>query len=341
MKCIFFVLLALPVIQCQRERGLWLPSVWTGEITILNPHTVICTGRVIDFGGDEFTARGIEWTTTAHANSFENEMYLPRNLRDTFSIKWYGLMPGTVYYVKAFATNKAGKAYGEIKQFTTPDQNSGSFTDERDGINYNWVEIGSQIWMAENLAYMPYVVPLDSQDGIWVYGNHSHDLDKVKASTLYNTYGCLYDWETACRVCPDGWHLPSEEEWFELESYLGIEEACTYLKESGHLHWFCHERDTTDCISGTNVTGFTALPGGERILYLGPNYLADGVIDRYEVTYYFIGELAGFWSSTECRTWTSSTTHATAYVLTYKGNVIWEVCPRKEEGHSVRCVKDL
>ena len=301
---------------------------------------MICTGRVTDFGGDEFTARGIEWTTIENADSFENEIFLPRNLRDTFSIKWYGLVPGTTYFVRAFAINQIGKAYGEIRQFTTPNQNSGVFTDDRDGISYRWVEIGDQIWMAENLAYMPEVFPLDSQGGIWVYGNQSFSLGILSKAIYYDVYGCLYDWETACEVCPDGWHLPSEEEWSELERYLGVEEAGTHLKESGHKHWICPTIGDAECISGTNVTGFTALPGGERDLYLGPHYFADGVIECYELKYYHFGYSAEYWCVTECRTWTSTTPHATSYVLTYNHGQIWKGCPRKEEGHSVRCVKN-
>jgi hypothetical protein len=66
---------------------------------------------------------------------------------------------------------------------------SGTLTDKRDNHRYNWVKIGEQIWMAENLAFVPYACPLDSQCGIWVYGcNGSGSFYEN-----YTAYGCLYD----------------------------------------------------------------------------------------------------------------------------------------------------
>lgn len=82
----------------------------------------------------------------------------------------------------------------------------GTFIDERDGHKYKWVQIGEQVWMAENLAFKG----VKSK----VYDNN--DLNEF-------TYGRLYDWETACWVCPSGWHLPSDGEWTELANFLSRE----------------------------------------------------------------------------------------------------------------------
>jgi len=128
------------------------------------------------------------------------------------------------------------------------DDNNGSsesaFTDPRDGKVYQTVIIGNQKWMAENLAYAP------SSGNYWAYDNDDANVE---------TYGYLYDWETACDVCPDGWHLPSDAEWTELTDYLGGKSvAGGKLKETDTTHWESPNE------GATNETGFTALPGGFR-----------------------------------------------------------------------------
>ena len=79
-------------------------------------------------------------------------------------------------------------------------QNSGTFTDRRDGELYKWVKIDNQIWMAENLRY--------ASSGSGYYDLHE--------------YGRFYNWESAKKACPPEWHLPSDEEWKVLERFLGM-----------------------------------------------------------------------------------------------------------------------
>ncbi|MCL2183803.1 MAG: fibrobacter succinogenes major paralogous domain-containing protein [Chitinispirillia bacterium] len=116
----------------------------------------------------------------------------------------------------------------------------GSFTDKRDGKTYRTVKIGKQTWMAENLNY------------------------KIGKSVCYDNkesncrkYGRLYDWNTALKACPAGWHLPSDEEWTALTDFVGGEEtAGTKLKSK--TGW------STDkgYKAATDDYGFSALPGG-------------------------------------------------------------------------------
>jgi uncharacterized protein (TIGR02145 family) len=124
----------------------------------------------------------------------------------------------------------------------------GTFTDDRDGHIYKWIRIGSQIIMAENLAYKTNI-------GCWSYNNVQSNV---------NTYGYLYDWATAKKVAPAGWHLPSKEEWKTLYTYLGDYDRIVFPRI----------RDS----------GFNALLGGERY--------DDG-------KYYFEGKYSHYWSSTE------------------------------------------
>lgn len=91
------------------------------------------------------------------------------------------------------------------KSDTSPSE-SGSFTDPRDGKVYKTVKIGNQWIMADNLAYKP------DQGKYWTYNNDSNNVA---------VYGYLYDWETAKNIAPQGWHLPSREEWKLFRKVLG------------------------------------------------------------------------------------------------------------------------
>jgi len=127
-----------------------------------------------------------------------------------------------------------------IIAMSSKSQVTGTFTDTRDGKVYKTIAIGTQIWMAENFAFK-------ADSGCWAYDN-----DKANVAT----YGYLYTLETAVKACPKGWHLPTNEEWLTLISYLGVVVAGDKLKETGTTHW------TSDNTQSTNKSGFTALPGG-------------------------------------------------------------------------------
>ncbi len=150
-------------------------------------------------------------------------------------------------------------------------QLNGEFTDRRDGHVYRWIEIGDQVWMAENLAYLPEVNRVADAlfDGecFYVYQYDGIDPQRAKSSVYYQKYGVLYNWTAATSACPDGWHLPEDTEWQTLEKHLGMMnnelktrgwrisgETGTKLKSE--IGWYV---DT-----GRNEVGFHALPGGCR-----------------------------------------------------------------------------
>ena len=116
-------------------------------------------------------------------------------------------------------------------------------TDSRDGKKYKTVKIGEQTWMAENLDY-------HGEDGLigFCHGRKTENCKK---------YGRLYDWVTAIKVCPRGWHLPSDEEWQTLVDFAGGDAiAGTKLKATSGWN------TGRDYIAGTDNYGFSALPGG-------------------------------------------------------------------------------
>lgn len=134
----------------------------------------------------------------------------------------------------------------------------GTFTDPRDGKCYKVVTIGNQVIMAENLAFKPI-------DGLyWVYENNENYLPII---------GYLYSWETAKKAAPDGWHLPTKDEWEKLENYL-----------EDHAENRLDFKLYNVLIEGGS-SGFNAKLGG------GYGYFFSGRFDN-------VGKIAKFWSAT-------------------------------------------
>ncbi len=120
------------------------------------------------------------------------------------------------------------------------------------GQTYNTVEIGDQCWLKENLNYQA--------GNSWCYDNDPSNCD---------TYGRLYDWETALDVCPSGWHLPSDDEWKILEGTVDSQYPVgdPVWDDTGYRGFDAGEnlKSTSGWNStGTNLYGFDALPGGHR-----------------------------------------------------------------------------
>ena len=207
----------------------------------------------------------------------------------------------------------------------------GVFTDSRDGQIYEWVRIGDQIWMAENLAYLPNVSPAANgshiQPHYYVYGYQGTSVKNAKEYTdendinIYEIYGVLYNYPAAESSCPIGWHLPNDLDWTQLTEYLGgFSVAANKLKEADTIHW-CSQN------TATNESGFTALPGAQRF-------------EAEWGEFYKMGEIASFWSST-LFIGDTSVYHVNNYVRTlYCGGTIWRGPVYKGHGLSVRCIKD-
>jgi uncharacterized protein (TIGR02145 family) len=149
---------------------------------------------------------------------------------------------------------------------------TGSFVDSRDGTSYRWVEIGSQTWMAENLAYLPAVSP-PTEGGYhepfyYVQGYTGNTVSIAVTLESFHKYGVLYNWKAMQSACPSGWHMPSDEEWKTLEDNLGMDPSETDetdVRISGDVGKKIKSKsDWVEDGNGNNSSGFDARPGGSR-----------------------------------------------------------------------------
>jgi uncharacterized protein (TIGR02145 family) len=196
----------------------------------------------------------------------------------------------------------------------------GSITDI-DGNTYKTVTISTQTWMAENLKVTKYndgiAIPNVTDNTAWSELTTGALCDYDNTPSNSKTYGKLYNWHAVNtgKLCPTGWHVPSDAEWTELTDYLGETDAGGKLKETGTTHW------NSPNTSATNETGFTALPGGAR----SSDY---GVFTN-------IGYHGYWWSATEIYA-----TTAWSRTMSDNYNYVYRFYSNKEIGFSVRCVRD-
>jgi uncharacterized protein (TIGR02145 family) len=212
------------------------------------------------------------------------------------------------YTVQLIASNDFGSDT-EIKNnyiTVTGEIITGTFNDPRDGQIYNTVEIDNQTWFSENLNF--------ETTNSWWYDNDPANGD---------IYGRLYTWQAAMSACPTGWHLPSDDEWKELEIYMGMSQSEADAIEWRGTNQGKQMKSTSgwyDNGNGINSIGFTALPGGYRF--------NDG-------SFQHLGERGTFWSSSE-----SSGTNAWYRNPSYNYAGVYRNDFRKTNSYSVRCIKD-
>jgi len=329
-------LIAMTITACQsNEDASTLPTVITHPLTDLTHITANGGGEVVDGGGGTVTDRGVCWSVSPDPLISDSLDYKTSdgNGTGTFESRITGLTPLKTYYLKAFATNSVGTAYGVEISFTTDSTGSqtGSYTDTRDGKVYVTQKIGDQIWMAENLAYLPFVARpetgADSLPYYYVYGYDSTVVVDAKDSVNYQEYGVLYNWTAAKTSCPPGWHLPSIEEWDQLIQTVGapaggkLKETGDLRKPNGETHW---KQPNT---GATNSSGFDGIPGGIRY-----SLSADTTItDKFR----YLTEYAVFWSSTE-----KDDANARAMHLYFNSVNFDKDWFSKGNGFSVRCMKN-
>jgi len=294
-----------------------LPTVSTNSATDITETSATCGGIVTNQGSSSVTVRGVCWSTTSSPTTSDSYTTDGSGIGDFLSYIT-GLTKNTIYYVRAYAINTSGTAYGDQITFATLNSSTGepcpdipTITDPRDGKVYPTVQIGSQCWLQKNMNY--------ETGNSWCY-------DDDPSNCV--TYGRLYDWDTFMNgasssnlvpsgvqgVCPPGWHVPSDAEWTVLTTFLGGEYiAGGKMKEAGTTHWASPNTEAT------NSSGFTALPGGAW----SPSYGFGLLTLRTD-----------FWSSTEyCSTpWYRC--------LGYNYERVGRGYTLETNGLSARCLKD-
>jgi uncharacterized protein (TIGR02145 family)/uncharacterized repeat protein (TIGR02543 family) len=260
------------------------------------------------------------------------------------------------WFTDAAFTNVVSN-YSAITQGSTGDTAfyakwaSNPLTDSRDGKVYQTVAIGNQIWMAENLAYLPEIQNNDdfttkgnnSEPAYGVYGFDGYkgcDVATAKANENYKNYGVLYNWYVIdqTNVCPSGWHVPSDTEFIILERELGMTQSESYdegydrgtdqgaqLAGKADL-WLDGELEASAAFGSS---GFNAVPGGMRF-------------DGSYASFRGAGNSCYLWSSTEFYKGTSHVHGPYAYHrYIYFGYVsVSRSTGEKTDGCSVRCLKD-
>lgn len=193
------------------------------------------------------------------------------------------------------------------------------------GNNYKTVIIGKQEWMAENLRTTKYndgsKIPnvIDPNQWIGLTTGASSSYNNTKNDS---TYGKLYNWYAVntCKLCPTGWHVPTDAEWEDLSNYLAANghkgsEGTALKSKSG---WKSNG-------NGTDNYGWNGLPGGHRDYYAGD--------------FYKIGQRGYWWSSSVNGTFGN---YPVAWYrkLYYEDNIIGRYPFNMRDGLSIRCLRD-
>lgn len=188
----------------------------------------------------------------------------------------------------------------ETAQRVVQDENYNTFRDSRDGKVYRYIKVNGTDWMAENLNFR-------------TGSSHCYNDNQSNCSS----YGRLYNWFEARRICPSGWRLPSKYEWEQFERALKRMGATDRTSKSDFLRarsWYY----------GEDRIGFSAIPSGTR--FKGGYYGAPGTQK----------ESAHYWSSSE---YNSDTAYDWFIYADGQGAGLYGKNDKIEREYSVRCIR--
>ncbi len=246
-----------------------LPIVTTTAVTNIATTTVTSGGNISIGGGTPITARGVVWSTNPSPTIALSTKTTDGSGTGSFTSSITGLTPNTTYYLRAYATNISGTAYGNEITFTSAfayAYSQGQTMTDIDGNTYSTINTNcnNKTWMQSNLNVsrfkngdiIPQVTDTSQFGGspAWCYYNNN-----TANGTIY---GKLYSAATLLDprgLAPEGWHISTNEEWGDLINCLGGSTvAGGKLKATGTQLWVLPN------LGATNSSGFTALPGGWR-----------------------------------------------------------------------------
>ena len=311
-------------VRCIRDV---IPSISTAAVSNVTATSATTGGNVTQDGGAPVTARGVAYGTTSTpttSGAITNEG--PGT--GTFNSNLTGLTPSNTYYVRAYATNGVGTAYGNEISFSTNTSNGfsscGGVTDV-DGNSYQTVQIGTQCWTQSNLKVSKY---RNGDSILTELSNTAWQSTTSGAYAIYNNdpvndgiYGKLYNHFTVTDtrgLCPTGWHVPTDGEWTTLETFLGGSSvAGGALKSTAILPtpggW------NPSNTGATNSSGFTARSCGLR---------------HDNGPFGYLGSNIYLWSSS------LSSTLAWARYLNDADSTMYRNIYTRTHGFSVRCLRD-
>lgn len=298
------------------------PTVETLTVSNITQTSATCGGEIIEDGGAKILTCGVCWSAN-HEPTIDDNKLLDESGNNSFTSNIIGLTTNTPYFIRAFATNSSGTGYGETISFNTQGGTIGTVNDI-DGNLYHTIIIGTQVWLVENLKTSKYrdgsSIPYITDKLVWSELTSPGYCWYNNSTGYKNLYGGLYNYYTIVdsrKLCPSGWHVPTDDEWTTLTTYQGGEFAAGgKLKETGTTHWM----DPNSF--ATNESGFSALPGGCRDENSG-DFITEGTDGI-------------FWTSTEVNinnAWCRNIYFWRSQVYRYDSF-------GKGYGFSIRCIKD-
>lgn len=315
------------------SNSITLPVLTTNSVTNITATEAISGGNISSDGGAAITVRGIVWNTLQNPTIDLTTKTTNGIGIGAFASTLIGLTESTHYYLRAYATNSFGTAYGNQVEFTTG--TAITTVTDIDGNIYNSILICNQTWTQSNLNVSKYrdgtVIPqvtdptqwVNLTTGAWCYYNNDINNGTIYGK-LYNWYAVAGIYDAASltnpalrkQLAPSGWHIPTDSEFTTLTTCLGgVNLAGGKMKETGIIHW------TSPNTDATNESGFTCLPGGYH--------------DGSSGSFNYIGDHSYLMSSSEF-----STTLNWSRRIRYFDAIIGRASYDKTNGASVRCVKD-
>lgn len=250
----------------EKEREINIP-ILTTQLQI-NEDSLPVVIAVIE-KGENISEKGFCWSVKPNPTKLDHKKIIEGN--ETEFTYTFDELKDKIYYVRPYASNETGTGYGNTVKVNENQQKDTTHevVVDVDGNEYSTVKIGNKTWMSENLRTThfkngdPITQIADSaswhynEEPAYTYYNNNPELQK-EYGNIYNGHA-VRDFR---KVCPEGWHVSTSEEWKTLMNDLGSSNSSGgKMKEVGYEHWKAPNK------GATNESGFNALPGGDRKVY--------------------------------------------------------------------------